>query len=556
MRFESDREESQAGMDMMIFGIWLATYLAGAVWYILYLMHMFQQNSYKPREYGEWMRVHTNVGRLLGKSLYALLSLPLAALGSKGCLIAACFMNGMTILVNKPHKAKKPLVYTPRVKRMLLTTGVVYLLAVAVTVLPELWLSAGGGNVLNSQGILPQPEHPMLRNTEFVLLLLFVLQPFLIVLVNGINHPIERGIDQYYINDAARILREMPGLRIIGVTGSYGKTSVKYFLSTLLSAQYQVLCTPGNYNTTLGVVRTIREKMKPFHEIFICEMGAREVGDIKEICDLVHPDHGIITSIGPQHLQSFHTMENIISTKFELAEAVPDTGKVFLNYDNEFIREHKIEKPIVRYGIGDIPLDFRAYDIRVSARGSSFRMKDENGKVHEFQTKLVGSHNVQNIAGAIAVAHTLGIPMEKLLYPVRQLESVPHRLQLIRQGDRIILDDAYNSNRKGFEAALDTLALFQELRILLTPGMVELGEKQYAENKAAGMYAADKCDYAILVGKEQTKPIQDGLIEAGFAPNRMILADTLQEAFRMVNAIPDERQKVILLENDLPDVYA
>lgn len=394
---------------MIFFCIWLATYLVGAVWYILYLMHMFQQNSYKPREYGEWMRVHTNVGRLLGKCLYALISLPLVMVGNRGCLIAACVMNGMTILVNKPHKAKKPLVYTLRVKRMLITTGVLYLLAAAVAALPGLWMAVGGGMVLTSQGLLPLSAHPLLRNAELILLVMFILQPFLILLANAVNHPIEKKIDQYYINDAARILREMPDLKIIGVTGSYGKTSVKYYLSTLLSTQYNVLHTPGNYNTTLGVVRTIRENMKPFHEIFICEMGAREVGDIKEICDLVHPDYGIITSIGPQHLQSFHTIENIVSTKFELADSVPESGKVFLNYDNEYIRNAKEGKNIVSYGIAAQNADFRAYDIAVSPRGSSFKMKDETGKEYEFHTKLVGSHNVQNIAGAIAVAHTLGI---------------------------------------------------------------------------------------------------------------------------------------------------
>ena len=341
--FERDRKESQTGMDDVIFAIWLATFAVGAAWYILYLTHMFQQNSYKPREYGEWLRVHTNVGRLLGKSLYAVLSLPLVFVGNRGCMIAACLMNGMTILVNKPRKAKKPLVYTPRVKRLLATTGIVWGLILLIVAFPGIY------------GYL-----------WVTMLLLFLLQPVLLLLVNLINHPVERAINRHYIQDAARILREMPGLRIIGVTGSYGKTSVKYFLNTLLSAQYNVLCTPGNYNTTLGVVRTIRENMKPFHEIFICEMGAREVGDIKEICDLVHPDYGIITSIGPQHLQSFHTLDNIISTKFELADAVPDTGKVFLNYDNEYIREHKIEKPVVSYGVGDDAVDFRAYDIRVS----------------------------------------------------------------------------------------------------------------------------------------------------------------------------------------------
>lgn len=543
-------------MEIVIFCIWLAAYVVGAVWYLLYLLHMFQQNSYKPREYREWMGVHTNVGRLLGKSLYAVVSLPLVIVGNVGCLIAACAMNGMTILVNKPRKAKKPLVYTPRVKRMLVTAGVLYLLVLVVVLLPGIRMTAAGGFVLTLPGVMAGPEHPLLRNVQMVLLLLFLLQPFLILLVNLLNHPIEQGINRRYVEDAARILRGMPNLKVIGVTGSYGKTSVKYFLSTLLSVRYNVLHTPGNFNTTLGVVRTVREQMKPFHEIFICEMGAREVGDIKEICDLVHPDYGIITSIGPQHLQSFHSIENIIATKFELADAVPETGRVFLDYDNQYIREHKIDKPVVSYGTRGEDVDFLAYDIEVSSRGSSFKMKDESGKAYEFHTRLVGSHNVQDIAGAIAVAHTLGIPMEKLLYPVRQLESVPHRLQLVRQGDRIILDDAYNSNKSGFEAALDTLAMFKELRILLTPGMVELGEKQYDENKEAGVYAADKCDYAVLVGKEQTKPIQDGLLEAGFSQSRMILVDDLQEAFRMVNAIPGDKQKVILIENDLPDNYA
>ena len=522
-------------MDRIGMIIWFVTYMTGAVLYEIYIVHMFQQNSYKPREYREWMQVHSNVGRLLGKSLYAVISLPLVLVGNLGCLIGAIVMNMMTILVNKPRQAKKPLVYTMRVRRMLVTTVVLYMIGMLVSLTAgEYWVRAG----------------------ECILLVLFLLQPFLILLVNWINRPVEQAIDRHYVSDAARILREMPDLTVIGVTGSYGKTSVKYFLNTLLSSKFNVLQTPGNYNTTLGVVRTIREQMKPFHEIFICEMGAREVGDIKEICDLVHPDYGIITSIGPQHLQSFHTVENIIATKFELADAVPAEGKVFLNYDNNYIRGHKIDKNVVSYGTAGAAIDYRAYDITVSPNGSTFKMKDAQGEEFEFHTRLVGNHNVQNIAGAIAVAHTLGIPMEKLRYPVKQLESVPHRLQLSRQGGRILLDDSYNSNKNGFMAALDTLAMFKELRILMTPGMVELGEKQYSENKEVGVYAADKCDYAVLVGREQTKPIQDGLLEAGFARSRMIVVDTLQEAFQMVNAIPDEKQKVVLIENDLPDNYA
>lgn len=530
-------------MDIILWIIWMGTYLFGAVRFELYIVHMFQQNSYKPTEYREWLRVKSNIGRLLGKTLYALISLPLLLLGGRGCLTAACLLNIMTIMVNKPRHAKKPLVYTARVKRMLATTGILFAAAVlAAAVFTAAFTDALTGGMWE-------------KICAFVLTVLFVLIPALVLLVNWLNHPIEQGINRHYINDAARILREMPDLTVIGVTGSYGKTSVKYYLSKLLSTQFSVLHTPGNYNTTLGVVRTIREQMKSFHEIFICEMGAREVGDIKEICDLVHPRYGIITSIGPQHLQSFHSIDNIIHTKFELADAVPEDGKVFLNYDNDYIRGHKTDKTVVSYGTGKEKARYAAYDISVSRDGSAFKMKDGNGREFQFHTRLVGNHNVQNIAGAIAVANTLGIPMEKLLYPVKQLESVPHRLQLLKQGNRTVLDDAYNSNKSGFKAALDTLSMFEELRILVTPGMVELGERQYEENEEIGVYAHDKCDYAVLVGKEQTKPIQDGLLKAGFPGQRMILVDSIEEAFQMVNAIPDERQKVVLIENDLPDNY-
>lgn len=522
-------------MDIILWILWFGTYLAGAVLFELYIVHMFQQNSYKPTEYREWLLVKENIGRLLGKILYALISLPLLFIGGRGCLIAACLMNLMTIWVNKPRHAKKPLVYTARVKRMLATTGILF----AAAVLLSLLLSRFA-----------------VEACALVLSVLFILLPVFVLLVNLINHPIEQGINQHYINDAARILREMPNLTIIGVTGSYGKTSVKYFLSRLLSTQFSVLHTPGNYNTTLGVVRTIREQMKSFHEIFICEMGAREVGDIKEICDLVHPRYGIITSIGPQHLQSFHSIDNVIHTKFELADAVPADGKVFLNYDNDYICSHKTDKQVVSYGTGESDSDYTAYDISVSKEGSAFKMIDKDGREFEFHTKLVGNHNVQNIAGAIAVANTLGIPMEKLLYPVKQLESVPHRLQLMKQGNRTIIDDAYNSNKSGFKAALDTLAMFEDLRILVTPGMVELGAREYEENEEVGIYAHDKCDYAILIGKKRTKPIQDGLLKSGFPKQKMILVDSLEEAFQQVNAVPGERQKVVLIENDLPDNYS
>lgn len=530
-------------MGKIIALIWFLSFAAAYGTYLIYMLHMFQLNSYKPVEHLQWVR--GNIRRLLIRSLPMLLALIEAVLLSLGGLLApwgnvlsmpdsGSGLFGMAAIIglqcaaaarNRPGPAKKPLVYTARVKRLIATTTVISLVVLAVSV--------------------------------HAALLWYFLTPVLLLLMNLVNRPIEQAVNRYYINDAKKILQAMPGLTVIGVTGSYGKTSVKYFLSKLLSTRFNVLHTPGNYNTTLGVVRTVRTDLKAFHDIFVCEMGARQVHDIKEICDLVHPKYGIITAIGEQHLQSFHTIDNIISTKFELADALPEDGIAFLNYDNLHIRERMYEKTTVSYGVEDENIDnYHAFDIEVSKQGTRFQVRDMDGETCEFQTKLLGIHNVENITGAIAVANQLGIPMEELVYPVRQLESVEHRLQLINQGSRIIIDDAYNSNPQGFRAALDVLSGFDAMRILLTPGMVELGSSQYESNKAAGKYAADKCDYAVLVGKEQTLPISEGLKEAGFDEARIFVVGTIQEGFAQIEALQaGEKMKVILMENDLPDNY-
>ena len=263
--------------------------------------------------------------------------------------------------------------------------------------------------------------------------------------------------------------------------------------------------TPGNFNTTLGVVRTIREKINATHEIFLCEMGARHVGDIKEICDLVKPKYGIISSIGPQHLETFFNIENVINTKFELADAIPEDGKVFLNYGNEYIKNKKCSKNIVSYGVDINGVNYVAEDITVNAKGSSFTVKNSKGEKQEFRTKLIGRHNVENITGAIAVANELGIPMEELVHAVKTLEAVPHRLELIRGNNATIIDDAYNSNPVGAKMALDTLNCFDGCKIIITPGMVELGAKQDECNGEFGRQMTKVCDYIVLVGKEQTK---------------------------------------------------
>lgn len=383
------------------------------------------------------------------------------------------------------------------------------------------------------------------------------LMPCLPVVCNFLNSPMEKAVNQHFVNDALSRLRQMPDMKIIGITGSYGKTSVKFYLKTLLEARYSVLMTPESFNTPMGVVRTIREHLRPDHEIFLCEMGARHVGDIKEICDMVHPDWGVITSIGPQHLETFFTMENIVHTKFELADALPDHGTLFLNGDCSYITDYCDRYPNrVLYSAEEQRQGgYYAKDIRVSELGTDFTVVSPEGEEARYQTRLIGGHNVINLVGAIAVANRMGIPLEELKVPVRRLQPVPHRLQMRQQGNVTIIDDAYNSNPVGSKAAVETLAMFEGVRILVTPGMVELGDSEEEYNYKFGTYAAGCCDYVALVGERHTRPIREGLLAEGFDETRIFTGEKLEDALQFAYGIREQGHKYILLENDLPDNY-
>lgn len=497
-------------------------------------MHMFQLNGYKVNEQLTWIK------RNLRQQWLLLFGLCLGVIRCFFPFIGIDIVVYITLLLDivvyrvfRRINTKKKLVYTPRVKRIIST---IIILSLVVLFGAYKFL---GFNSLSG-----------------ICLIIVSGQLGINIFANILNQPIEKGINQYYINDAKRILKESNNLKIIGITGSYGKTSVKYYLQTLLENTYDVLVTPGNYNTTLGVTRTIREQLRPNHEIFICEMGARYVGDIKEICDLVHPDYGIITSIGPQHLDTFLNIDNIQKTKFELADSIPENGIIFLNGDNEYILDMASHySSVVKYSCENRDGDYRVSEVKVSNKGTSFKVIAPHNEVETFNMKLIGAHNIINVVGAIAVANTLGIKLKDLIIPVRRLLPVEHRMQIRDHGEVTIIDDAYNSNPIGSKAAVNTLALFDGVKILITPGMVELGEKEADFNYAFGRYAADCCDYILLVGKDHIIPIKEGVLSKNFPSDKCVTFANLQEALSYAYAIKENGHKYILLENDLPDNY-
>lgn len=504
--------------------------LCAAALAVPYHLHMFQLCFYVPVEYGHWCRrtPEKMVPHLISVS-NILMFLPGLTWSRWAAAILWAVANVCWMIVYFPRKAKKPLVFTPRAIRLTLTTA---LLALG---LPAVLL----------------PVSPIAARAAMALV--FALVPLYLMAANLINKPIEASIRRGFIRDAQKRLAAQPDLVVIGVTGSYGKTSVKFFLGDLLNARFNTLVTPESYNTPMGVVKTIRERLSPTHEVFVCEMGAKTVGEIDEICRIVRPRHGVITSIGPQHLETFRSLENIQKTKFELADALPEHGLLFVNGDDENIAAHNHPKAAIRYGL-DGSNDFRASDVSVSESGTRFTVTASTGESQSFTTRLLGEHNVINLTGAIAAAVTLGIPMTRLRLPVTALKPVPHRLELSGTPERLIIDDAFNSNPSGAEAALKTLALFDACRIIVTPGMIELGPRQDELNARFGEQIAKTCDHVFLVGKKQTQAIREGLERAQYPPEKIAVVSGVQEALRAADALPGFR-KVILLENDLPDDY-
>lgn len=500
-----------------------------------------QQNSYRIERYRRYLSTSgesTSVSKLLCAALFlgALIPgvPPVASLGAIGL-----FSVAVTILRLRLTKTyKHPVVWTARVRRIFgVMCGLTIVAAVAVILaVPAESASAGLGAA----------ETLMLAwfgASAVAICSLWLLQP------------VEKRINQGFINDAARILRSMPELKVIGITGSYGKTSTKHYLHRILSEQFSVCMTPGSYNTTLGVVRTVREYLKPFDQVFICEMGAKQIGDIKEICDLVHPEIGIITAVGPQHLESFKSIENVQKTKFELADALPANGLAVLNDDFEYIANRPVSNvPTVRYGINPRPeVSYSVGEIRYSATGTDFTVLTPEGELR-LHTRLVGECNVSNLVAAVIVALHLGVDRQRIAYAVDQIQQVEHRLSVKRvPGGLTIIDDAFNSNPTGSAMALDVLAsMGGGKRIVITPGMIELGQRQEELNEVFGSKIAGSADVAIIVGRYNRDAILAGLGEKPACAVHTV--DTFAEAQALLQTIASPGDTV-LYENDLPDTF-
>ncbi len=523
-------------------------YMIVTVYVTLNLRHdiqMLQQNSYYLSRYWKWLKTDIASGwRLIDLALiFLLFSTLLTPLVNSFIIACVCLWK----IWNINHRTyKKPLVFTKRVKRIYWTAS---LLAIIPVCLEIFFLGARTDAVGLYSGV----------QIELGTLLLWGLLSWVPVCAAVIIlTPVEKAINKRFYNDASRILKSMPDLKVIGITGSYGKTSTKHYLHRILSEEFDVLMTPGSFNTTMGVIRTIREMMKPYNQIFICEMGAKRPNDVKEICDLVHPQIGILTAVGPMHLESFKTIENVQKTKFELIDSLPADGLAVLNNDFEFIANREVRNvETFRYAVSSPDgCAYWAEAIRYSADGTDFTVCSDKGLRLTLRTRLVGECNISNLVGAVVVALWLGISEEKIRRAVMDIDQVEHRLSVKRTpGGVTIIDDAFNSNPSGSKMAIDVLSHFNSgRRIVVTPGMIELGERQFELNKEFGRHMGEKVDEIIIVGQYNRQALVEGVESTEFDTAHLHTAATFNEAQTFLSTLlrPGD---TVLYENDLPDTF-
>ena len=537
-------------------------WLAGA-WLRIYRQARFYQiEEYMSRRYLQWALNHPR--RLIpARPVGAwLIGLAIAWITSEAPdsmlpLVIAGIAALMAIIPQPAREIKKEFVRTPRVTRILLASLTISAAALVIS-------HFAGSSIIHTDILMMR-----ILTASAIGMAVYLLAPVWLVGGNLLMQPAEVYLRRRYLYQARQALAKI-NPRIIGITGSYGKTTTKAFLHDLMSLRYRTYATPKSYNTLMGISLAINRDLADDYrsEYFISEMGAYVPGEIERICQLTPPDIAIVTEIGPQHLERFETLENTSAAKYEIIRNLEPDGIGVFNWDNVHIQKMAAAGyPNTRLTVSrelDITqarqqnVTWIASDIQENLAGLSFTATHvKSGENARLETSLAGEHNVSNLLLCIAVAHHEGIPLRDIAWRSRTLK--PAESRLVRQTTTAgitVINDAYSANPKGAASALKVLGMHDAgKRLLITPGMIELGAVQDAENRKLGQLAAQFATDIILIGSEQTQPILEALQETDFDMARVQVFETLAESVDWYQQHLIAADAVLFL-NDLPDTYS
>ena len=502
----------------------------------LIFAHFFQQEEYDNIRFFKNSIININlIDKKLSTTLIAIIILYIIAQNNIVIAISILALLFFTIKQKNPlSKAnKKPLILTQRMKKILAPTFLLIILAIFTILL----------HVNN-----------FIKLTSFSIIIIHLI-PYALIISNVILLPHEKLLQNRLLNLAKNKIRSLKPI-IIAITGSYGKTSTKHILNHILSFSKPTLCTPGSVNTPMGITRIIREKLSKDHIYFIVEMGAYKMGSIAKLCQLTPPDHSAITAIGSAHYERFKTIDNVARAKFEINDALDKDHKMcFINSDNiddKYVK--KYGKNIVKIGQNG---DYKISDISLNKNGTEFSIIINNKK-HKIKCPLYGKHHASNIAIAISIADKLGYDIDMIKTALKSTPQISHRLEVKKSNNSpIIIDDSYNSNPDGFMNALDILKLFKKDNnrlILVTPGMIELGDLHDKLHHEVGQKASKIIDYALIIKPDRVKEFISSLKASSLPNQRVIEFDDFNSAKKWLEENTDS-DDVILYENDLPDLF-
>jgi len=513
-----------------------------------YFLHMAQLNGYKSNEFWVWIKHNWSKDIVPFEYYFIYIILALHLLGYKyvtltthTLILSFAVLFWFFSIKRYRQKQKKTLSFTPRMLRQTITS-------VALT-LPVLVWGFTTAFSIQSEFIHPTFLLSSIAATGF-------LAPFYILLAGIINKPLENSIQNGFKKQASKKVKQFSDLKVIGITGSYGKTSTKFMIRDLLNERFSVLATPGSYNTPMGICKVINQDLTQGHQVLVLEMGARYKGNIQELCEIAPPNISVVTNVGKAHLETFGSQQAIAETKAELVQHMASGGVSFLNANDLLVlgMSRVTTSQIITAGIDTG--DYQATDIRYDQNGCSFTVITPEEQAIDISMPLLGAHNVQNMVLAIALAHYMGLRLETIALAAKRMQPIEHRLELKRQNDILIIDDAFNSNPVGAKNAVEILAKFTGgKRIIITPGMVELGDREFEENellgREIGKYDLEK---VLFVGKKRSEPLVKGYLAAGGAPENMVVVSSLFEANELIKPLLTAGD-IILYENDLPDSY-
>lgn len=532
------------------------TYIAFSGKRLMTYMHVLQQEDYDNGRLFKWIFTNKALDKRISAALF-LLGLMLFVLNVSGYgeifpqlftnfFIFILFVLGTYTEIDPRKNSKKKLVATTRAKRIFFPA---YILVIVMAI-PCLYFSHPWPWVFNVQML-----------------------PFILVIVNMCLQPFEEILQLGYWREAREKINDMQP-KIIGITGSYGKTSVKHILGHILKTQAPTLMTPGSVNTPMGITRIIREELEPSHQYLVVEMGAYGPGSIKRLCELAPPDMGIITSIGHAHYERFKSLDTVAQAKFELANSVTERGGKTVIHERtlrfNYARQLKLKSPQNFVVCGDAPdasgksrgdvsyiqpEDLQIHSVTQKTGGLEIKMAYKN-VIYTPEAPIFGIHHGYNIALAFAAAIELGVDTDDIQDSLRSLPQIKHRLEVIKQSDgTTLIDDAYNSNPIGFQSALGILEALGKggRKILITPGMIELGVAHDEIHEKIGAAAGEVCDVAIVVSGGRIPTFIKGFKAAG-SGKTLKEVDSFAEAQEWFIKNKQDGD-VLLIENDLPDMY-